>query len=393
VRAQHIRALTGVRFWAALYVILYHHLLRYPNVLQDNYPGVMKVARPILVNGLTGVDLFFLLSGFVLAHNYVAVLGDRWDTREALRFLWLRLARIWPLYVFALLLAGALIWVRATRWQSAPSEVLTWGRFLDQLFMVQVWHQSQTDGSSWAGPMWTISTEWLAYLLLPVLALVVLRMRRRLPGWALFVAAFVAMLPLLAEVVASHRLSTSPYEWLPRILCEFTAGMLLSCATAKLHPGPRARARADLAAIGCVVAVLALCFAAAYATAGWHGRFVIVLYLPIVALLAIADGPLSRLLSTPLLVLGGGISYAMYLIHSQFLYLYRDAARFSRLQLDAVDRQRGELLWIVVIVVAALVLHKVVEEPMRKWMTGLVRKPGSGSASVSAPATAATVED
>lgn len=389
MRAQHVRALTGVRFFAALYVILYHHLLRYPNVLHDNYPHAMRVARPILVNGMTGVDLFFLLSGFVLAHNYVGVLGDHWSTRDSLRFLWLRLARIWPLYVFALLMAATFMWVRWERWGSAPIETVTWTRFLDQLFLVEMWHRPHTDGATWAGPMWTISVEWLAYLLFPLLALAALRMRNRLPAWALFVASGVVMLPFLVQVVAQHSITAAPYQWLARILCEFAAGMLLSCATSKLHPGPRTRALADVGAIACVLAALALFFVAAYGTVGWHGRLVVALYLPFIAFLAVADGPLSRFLSRPLLVLGGGISYAMYLVHSQLLYLYRDTAAFSRLHLDGVERQLGELAWILVIILVALGLHKLLEEPVRRWMTRKVSKPGSDPRSSTAPVGAA----
>jgi peptidoglycan/LPS O-acetylase OafA/YrhL len=377
MRAQHVRALTGARFFAALYVILYHHLLRYPNVLHDNYPNAMSVVRPILVNGMTGVDLFFLLSGFVLAHNYVTVLGDRWNTRDSLRFLWLRLARIWPLYVFALVLAAAFMWVRWERWGSAPIENVTWLRFFDQLLMVEMWHRPFTDGATWAGPMWTISVEWLAYLLFPVLALVALRLRSRLPVWALFCASGLVMLPFVVQVIALHGITVGPYQWLTRILCEFAAGMLLSCAVSRLRPSARTRALADVAAIGCIGAALVLCFVAAYGTTGWHGRLILVLFVPFIGFLALADGPLSRFLSTPLLVLGGGISYAMYLVHSQFLYLYRDAAQNSRLHLEGLDRQRGELVWILVIIVAAYLLHTFLEEPARRWMTRKVNKPGT----------------
>lgn len=379
MRGQHVRALTGVRFFAALYVILYHHLLRYPNVLQDGYPHAMNVVRPVLAYGMTGVDLFFLLSGFVLAHNYLAVLGDRWRTRDALRFLWLRLARIWPLYLFSLVMAAAFFWLRWERWGSAPVERLSWGRFLEQALMVEMWHRPDTYQATWAGPMWTISVEWLAYLLFPVLALLVLRLRHRLPAWALFLGAGVVMLPFLVQVMAYGGVNAAPYEWLSRILCEFVAGMLISAATARLRPSQRARRLADLAAVACVVAGLLVCFGAVYVTSlGLRGGLVVVAYVPLVACLALADGPFSRFLSTPLLVLGGAVSYGMYLIHSQLLYLYRDTVTYSRWHLEGLDRQRGELVVIVAIILVALVLHRLVEEPLRRRMAALVAKPGAG---------------
>jgi len=392
VRAQHVRALTGVRFFAALYVILYHHQLRYPNVLEHGYPNAMKVLRPVLAYGMTGVDLFFLLSGFVLAHNYLALLGDGWHPRDVMRFLWLRLARIWPLYVFSVVMAGAFIWLRSERWGSAPVERLSWSGFLDQLLMVEMWHRADTDLATWAGPMWTISVEWLAYLLFPLLALVVLRLRNRLPAWALLLTSGLVMLPFLFQVVAHHGVNAGPYQWLARILCEFVAGMLVSAGTSRLRPRERSRGVADLAAIGCVLAGLMICFGAAYVTStGWHGQLIVIVYVPFVACLALADGHLSRLLSTRVLVLGGAISYGMYLVHSQLLYLYRDAARYSRLHLHGLDRERGELLMIVVIILVALVLHRLVEEPARRWMSRLVARPGTGRADVEETAAAGTL--
>ena len=305
------------------------------------------------------------------------MLGDRWRTRDTARFLWLRLARIWPLYVVSLAMAAAFIWLRWERWGSAPVERLTWPRFLDQLLMVEMWHRPATDGATWAGPMWTISVEWLAYLLFPLLALLVLRMRSRLPAWALLLSSGLVMLPFLAQVVTYHGVNAGPYQWLARILCEFVAGMLVSAGTSRLRPRPASRGLADLAAAGCVLAGLLICFAAAYVTSvGWHGQLVSSPTCRSSPASPLADGPLSRFLSTPLLVLGGAISYGMYLIHSQLLYLYRDAAHYSRLQLHGLDRQRGEMVVVVVIILVALVLHKVVEEPVRRRMAALVRKPG-----------------
>lgn len=57
--------------------------------------------------GAQGVDLFFILSGFVLTWNYLDRMGESWSMRSTLRFLWLRLARVWPVYLVTMHLAAA----------------------------------------------------------------------------------------------------------------------------------------------------------------------------------------------------------------------------------------------------------------------------------------------
>jgi peptidoglycan/LPS O-acetylase OafA/YrhL len=48
------------------------------------------------------VDLFFILSGFVLTWNYLDRMGPNWSARASLHFLWLRLSRVWPVYLFTM---------------------------------------------------------------------------------------------------------------------------------------------------------------------------------------------------------------------------------------------------------------------------------------------------
>ena len=59
--------------------------------------------------GAQGVDLFFILSGFVLTWNYLDRMGESWSWRSTLRFLWLRLSRVWPVYLVTMHLAA--LWI------------------------------------------------------------------------------------------------------------------------------------------------------------------------------------------------------------------------------------------------------------------------------------------
>src|SRR5690349_25057093 len=95
---EAIPGLTGLRGIGAVWVLLFHwSWMRYGQV-------------PVLDRGYMGVDLFFLLSGFVLTHVYLKTLPL--NVRAYRKFLIVRLARIYPLHLFVLLcLAGAVLLV------------------------------------------------------------------------------------------------------------------------------------------------------------------------------------------------------------------------------------------------------------------------------------------
>src|SRR4051812_30758852 len=129
-----IAPLTGIRLVAAVWVVCFHIYLYDGHRLAADHPWVDAVVGPIASQGDLGVDLFFLLSGFVLAHNYLERLGAEPSLRGTLSFLWLRVARIWPLYMVAICGGGLLLWLRLHLWGSQPNVPLSWHHFLAQVF-------------------------------------------------------------------------------------------------------------------------------------------------------------------------------------------------------------------------------------------------------------------
>ncbi|WP_368784602.1 acyltransferase family protein [Arthrobacter sp. 4R501] len=96
-----LNSLTGLRFFAAMAVVLYHVHLYFPAVSDS---------LAIFGYGYTGVSFFFILSGFVLAWSH------RPNFRPG-RFYWNRVARIWPLHLLTMLVA---IWIPALSVASNP---------------------------------------------------------------------------------------------------------------------------------------------------------------------------------------------------------------------------------------------------------------------------------
>ena len=83
-------------------------LLHFQAVLYQAWPS-LTVFRPVLDMGHTGVPLFFVLSGFIIWHNY----GTKatLTPRASASFLWRRSARLWPVCVFTQVLAIPVLWV------------------------------------------------------------------------------------------------------------------------------------------------------------------------------------------------------------------------------------------------------------------------------------------
>jgi peptidoglycan/LPS O-acetylase OafA/YrhL len=357
-----IAPLTGVRLVAAGWVVLFHIYLYNGDWLASAHPVVDAVVGPIVSQGDLGVDLFFLLSGFVLAHNYLERLGERPSLRGAASFLWLRVARVWPLYMIAILGGGLLLSLRFQVWGSDPNVPLSWPRFLEQVVMVQQWSAPNVPNTSWTGPAWSISAEWLAYCCFPLIAFVVLRVHRRTGRGTTLALAGAVLLPTLLWTSLAQT-QAAPFMWLARLASEFTCGVLLSAALTDEVPGLR-RAASRLVPVALVATAVWL-YAAHGLDRDWLGPLVLAFFPLLVIGLAHGDGPVHRWLASPVMVLGGGVSFALYLVHVPLLKLFRDAVDHGALPVSDGDRLYGELVVAFVSLLIAYVLFRHVEEPVR----------------------------
>ena len=225
-------ALTGIRGVAAWFVVLYHVRLGAAWALPP--PAVA-----ILGKGYLAVDLFFMLSGFVLWLNYADRLRPG-GIGEAATFIARRIARIWPLHLF--MLAGAVAFVLAVAAAGRPaSDHYPWGELPLHLALMQNW--GLTDALTWNDPAWSISCEFAAYLLFPLLTLAT--------DWRRFgTAALCALLVLLAVTLcalmwaggATSLGADIPHFGLPRALIEFTMGTIV-CTVWRRCPERAARFR------------------------------------------------------------------------------------------------------------------------------------------------------
>ena len=160
VMQPNFPALTALRGVAAWWVVIYHfrELVSVPN---------LPILQVIMDRGYLAVDLFFMMSGFVISLNYAVSL--RTPTKQGLiKFYGFRLARIYPLHIFMLaayLLNPLMITLVSSSGQLGSRYGFAY--FLQSLLLIQNW--GFNDKLAWNVPAWSISAEWGAYLAFPLL--------------------------------------------------------------------------------------------------------------------------------------------------------------------------------------------------------------------------------
>jgi len=372
VRTGEIKALTGLRIVAALWVVLFH----FRPLLWEASPRLKDDLEPLLNAGAQGVDLFFILSGFVLTWNYLDRMGPRWSAKATVHFLWLRLSRVWPVYLVTMHIAG--LWILFTLYvgthPSSELEKFTAISYLRQLVMVQLWFEPFFDGTSWDGPAWSISAEWLAYLVFGVLVMVIFRIARVTRARSLLLLAFAAALPPTLLLLASGHFYT-PWSWLPRILAQFAAGALACAAVREMRLSDRNRrvmGYVSVALTGVIVALLY--YFEAHPVTGMidPGGLVDVLFLPLVVTLAVGTGTLPSVLSTRVLVYGGQISFSLYMVHEIVHQAWNWVVLEYTLAIPMFAYKFVVVGLLVLAIGAAAALFHGVEEPARRWMRKMV---------------------
>lgn len=298
-RLDFVQALRGI---AAIAVVMYHARLWIVG------PGFSDAGDRLFRNGAAGVDLFFVISGFIMVHTTWHSPGG---VRNAGRFLARRLARIWPVYViatFAFIVAEGSVW----HWLTTRSGLLHLGKAF-------VFYPVAPGGApffGWTpnGVGWTLDYEIWFYLLF---AIALVAGRRR---WAVLVGLFTLFLVAVPRLYTGHVDADAYFEYQmsPVILRLAASSMVWEfLAGAAIGAIYRSRLRIENRAVLGAFAAMAMTAVLWQHFAG-HGHHGMVGWGPalIVMVLALAlwnkASPIS--VPRPLLWLGD-VSFSLYLVH------------------------------------------------------------------------------
>lgn len=363
----HLPALDGVRGLAILFVIAFHARVAFSSTAEIPYLGFR-----ILGLGWSGVDLFFVLSGFLIT-------GILLDSREAPHyfrtFYIRRVLRIFPLYfayLFLILVVARLAFLafaHSDPWQSTNP----WWYFTYLLN----WKPDHGFNDTVLGHLWSLAIEEQFYLVWPAVVWLVPRPRLK----------WVCLSLIAAGVLARVYLSRAGFD--PEAIYRMTPGRMDTLALgAFVAVGVRDfRPRLDrwyrVLAVAAAIGFLAVWAASpnpvwsdvAMRTAG--ASLLGMLYAVFVFRAAtVSSGALHRLLTTRLLRQCGKYSYAMYVLHSAPFHLTSEAVRQLPPHLWPLKYLYFPAL-AAVAYLAARVSWRLVESPFLRLKDRLAAPPSS----------------
>lgn len=211
---RQIVPLTGVRGVACVWVLLYHANL----LLADSH---IFTRAPLLERGYLGVDLFFVLSGFVLAMTYGASFMSM-HSSAIYRFSTGRAFRILPLHWVVLIAFAGLAPFITNGWLvKAEHSSANW---IASFFLVQT---LMGLGQTWNTPSWSLSAEWLAYLAFPILAFTIWQTRNIKILLILYVSSIATLTSIGLFRHGNLEYKDTSLFGLVRCFTEFFSGMLI----------------------------------------------------------------------------------------------------------------------------------------------------------------------
>jgi peptidoglycan/LPS O-acetylase OafA/YrhL len=364
-KPRGIRSMTGIRGVAAVWVLLFHAAQGAGTIFA--LPLLERV--PDIWYGCLGVDLFFMLSGFILMYAHGR---DFYELRKdsLIRFARLRITRVYPLNAVVLLLIATLVafqpgyvaWARSSEGTFAYGgrAAFTFGAFVRTLFLANRWFLPWT--GEWNQPVWSLSLEVLGYLLFPVMAFCVLRINRH---WVLIALASLSLVGAYAILVHFAFQCEISQIAVFRMLACFVSGAAVF-RLFKLTPlfGTRFAALiTSLAAIGIVARDVP---PFRYIESNGNIQFEF-LFAALIYGLAFEQGFVCKLLSSRLIVFLGEISFPLYLVHVTPLLWLRYFMQTNSQRFSAAEKSVSLLCWAIGCIVVATLLHYFVEKPFHAW--------------------------
>jgi len=342
VTRRDFPALTGLRFFLALWVIL-HHLTGPGQKLEATALLLPHPLFMLIRGGYQAVTTFFVLSGFVLTRSYAATV---WTRRNTLRYALGRVARVYPVYLLSLAVVAPFIAADTT-----PGKA---GYLAAHMLLVQAWLGALP--VNWNTPAWSLSCEMFFYSMFPLAATFI----RRATWKSVAAAAVIAVCRTRVMWAAGVSDNIKPLVH----LSDFLMGIVAACAFDRLLRRARPPQGWWLYVPGFLGAAAAIAYAEFLPSfldlntvlRPFNGLLLVGL--------AFGGGWLAEALSTRIIVYLGKSSYAMYILHVPIMWwCLRRSMDFP------------PLLYIALVIAISAAVYGLYEEPANRRLRSSLPDP------------------
>ncbi|WP_299176140.1 acyltransferase [uncultured Chryseobacterium sp.] len=335
-----ISQITFTRFVAAMAIVISHFN-------KDLFLYQINYISDIFLRANVGVSYFFILSGFIMIVAY-----HKKDKIDYLEFYRNRFARIYPLYVVGLLLYCI------TRYSNFSIY-----KGLLYLLGIQSWIPGEAMILNFPG--WSISVEFLFYLLFPLLYNRFYS-RNNKSIWVITVLIWIITQVFSNLYVNSvwyegpHTKSHELSHYFPLLhINEFLIGNLAGLYFVKNF----SQKNYDVPVVLIFIAVL---LSLIFIPLNFHNGLMAVLFIPLIVLISKNNGRLTLFFSLKPLEYLGEISYAIYIVHIPVLYILRELIKSYGLRIDTVF-----FIYIPVLLVCSALFYQFIEKPLRDYLKNM----------------------
>ncbi|NMH89048.1 acyltransferase family protein [Flavivirga algicola] len=359
---NYISSLTPLRGIAALLVVLFHFDIW---LMLHGFPRLINTKHSsFITNGYLWVDLFFILSGFVICHVYGKKLENR-NRTVVKKYLWARFTRLYPLHVFIMLLFVLQTIVLFQLFPEYAAEKWKWTRSLPDFFIHLFFLQTSgiIDRPVWNVGSWSIAAEWWTY----ILAIGLIPLLNKSKNLISIISTILALLGFVFIASQNSKFKLDEFYGLGTLRCVFgfTIGIGVYQVYSTLVNKETIWSKDWLFYIMLLCSLSVLHF-------NLYDIIVIPFFGAFILCTSLNKGLPSKLLNSRPLLFIGNISYSIYLIHLFWIYLWLMwlDLYFKPINPNVTPGLLDKILWLsillVLIIASSYLTYKYIEIPAQK---------------------------
>ncbi|QDY42156.1 acyltransferase family protein [Candidatus Pantoea soli] len=332
---NEIKPLTSIRGLFALYVATYH---------------IFPRNNSFLANGYLSVDLFFVLSGFIMSYVYWNKFSFKISTKDYFLYLKGRFARVYPLYVFIIIMTSILYFKNNIPLPDL-SEYSILFLFLQSIFNVH---------NNLISHAWSIAVEFIAYCIFPFAIFLLSKKHSIISLSAVIAIAYTGL------YMASFKGYWGPLDVvggefaIVRCLSDYALGIVSFFAFQIAEARFKGRTLE-------VALVLSMALAFYFLNSRGYDVFIVALFAVIIPLLAASKGIIYKSMSLSPMVYLGEISFSIYLIHYP---LCRKLAFIPAWIQNKIFFMDVNYIALIITILLSIITYHFIEVPCRNFIKG-----------------------